>query len=78
MVSPVSPKSKAHHPPDIWLTCVDDTFKEFQENEVAYFTHHLNSMDENINFTVEPEQDSTLDFLDTCMKDEGSTRLIHI
>ena len=38
-----------------------------QESEVEHFTHHLNSMGENIKFTVEPEQDNTLAFLDTCM-----------
>ena len=29
-----------------------------QESEVEHFTHHLNSMDENIKFTAEPEQDN--------------------
>ena len=58
MGSPVSPENKAPHYPDMWLRYVHDTFKELQESEVAHFTHHLNSMDENISFTVEPEQDS--------------------
>ena len=39
---------EAPHPPDIWLRYVDDTFTVLQENEVEHFTHHLNSMDENI------------------------------
>ena len=78
MGSPVSLERKAPHPPDIWLTCVDDTFTVLQESEVAHFTHNLNSMDENITSTVDPEQGSMLAFLETCMKDDGSTRLIYI
>ena len=58
---------KAPHPPDIWLRYVDDTFTVLQESEVEHFTHHLNSMDENIKFMVEPEQDNTLAFLNTCI-----------
>ena len=58
MGSPVSQENTAPHPPDMWLTYVDDTFKELHESEVAHFTHLLNSMDENISFSVEPEQDS--------------------
>ena len=41
---------EAPHPPDIWLRYVDDTFTVLQESEVEHFTHHLNSMDENIKF----------------------------
>ena len=68
---------EAPHPPDIWLKYVDDTFTVLQESEVEHFTHHLNSMDENIKFTVEQEQDNTLVFLDTCicLKDDGSTKV---
>ena len=78
MDSPVSTERKAPHPPDMWLRYVDDTFRELQESEVAHFTHLLNSMDENIKFTVEPEQDSMLDFLNKliCLKDDGSTKVI--
>ena len=68
---------EAPHPPDIWLRYVDDTFTVLQESEVEHFTHHLNSMDENIKFTVEPEQDNTLAFIDTCvfLNDDGSTKV---
>ena len=68
---------EAPRPPDIWLRYVDDTFTMLQESEVEYSTHHLNSMDENIKFTVEPEQDNTLAFLDTCicLKYDGSTKV---
>ena len=68
---------EAPHPPDIWLRYVDDTFTVLQESEVEHFTYHLNSMDENIKFTVKPEQDNTLAFLDTRvrLKDDGSTKV---
>ena len=68
---------EAPHPLDIWLRYVDDTFTVLQESEVEHFTHHLNSMDENIKFTVKPEQDNTLAFLDTRvrLKDDGSTKV---
>ncbi|KAI0224560.1 hypothetical protein LSAT2_024435 [Lamellibrachia satsuma] len=49
---------EAPHPPDIWLRYVDDTFTVLQESKVEHFTHHLNSVDENIKFTIEPEQDN--------------------
>ena len=69
--------TEAPHPPDIWLRYVDDTFTVLQESEVEHFTHHLNSMNENIKYTVEPEQDNTLAFLDTCvcLNDDGSTKV---
>ena len=68
---------EAPHPPDIWLRYVEDTFTVLQESEVEHFTHHLNSMDENFKFTLEPEQDNTIAFLDTsiCLKDDGSTKV---
>ena len=64
-------------PPYIWLRYVDDTFTVLQETEVEQFTQHLNSMDDNIKFTVEVEQNITLAFLDTCvcLKDDGSTKV---
>ena len=56
---------------------VDDTFTVLQETEVEQFTQHLNSMDDNIRFTVEAEQINTLGFLDTCicLMDDGPTKV---
>ena len=63
--------------PYIWLRYVDDTFTVLQETEVEQFTQHLNSMDGNVKFTVEVEQNNTPGFLDTCvcLKDDGSTKV---
>lgn len=64
------------HPPDIWLRYVDDTLTVLQGSEVEQFTHHLNPMNNNIKFTVEPEHDNTLDTcICICLKDDGSTNV---
>ena len=55
------------HPLYIWFTYVDDAFTVLQESEVEQFTQYPNSMDDNIKFTVEVEQNNTLAFLDTCI-----------
>ena len=68
---------ETHHPQDIRLRYLDDTFTVLQESEVEHFTHHLNSIPENIKFMVEPEQNNTLASLDTCtcLKDDRSTKV---
>ena len=59
----------------ISLRCVDDTFTIPQESEVEQFTRHLNYVDDNIKFIVEVEENNTPAFLDTCLKDDGSTKM---
>ena len=41
------------------------------------FTEHINSIDPHIKFTIEPEKDSKLPFLDLCtyILDDGSTKI---
>ncbi|XP_038071191.1 uncharacterized protein LOC119740058 [Patiria miniata] len=69
--------STAPTPPNRWNRYVDDTFVEIQELAIQNFTQHINSFDSNIRFTMEPETDSKLPFLDTCVhiKSDGSTKV---
>ena len=72
--------STAPHPPppSLWLRYVDDTFTVLHEYNVEEFTEHINSNDPHIKFTIEPEKDSKLPFLDLCthILDDGSTKII--
>ena len=55
----------APRPPSLWLRYVDDMFVVIHEYDVESFTNHINSIDPHIKFTIEPEKDSHLPFLDT-------------
>ena len=61
----------------MWLRYVDDTFTVFHEYDVEEFTEHITSIDPHIKFTIEPEKDSKLPFLDLCthILDDGSTKI---
>ncbi|KAK2147713.1 hypothetical protein NP493_3394g00000 [Ridgeia piscesae] len=65
-------------PPSLWLRYVDDTFTVLHEYDVEEFTEHINSNDPHIKFTIEPEKDSKLPFLDLCthILDDGCTKII--
>ena len=69
--------STAPHPPSLWLRYVDDTYVRIHEYDVEGFTRHINSIDDNIKFTIEPETNSKLPVLDLCthILDDGSTKL---
>ena len=54
----------------LWVRFVDDTFVIWSHgrNEVNEFLTHLNSLRENIQFTMELEEDGKLPFLDVMVR----------
>jgi len=57
--------STATNPPKWWFRYVDDSHCCLKKNNVESFHLHLNSMNTNIKFTIEQENDAGLSFLDT-------------
>ena len=57
--------STAAHPPKWWYRYVDDSHVCLKKDHVQEFHDHLNSIDPNIQFTKEIEEDNRLSFLDT-------------
>ena len=52
-------------PPKVWKRFVDDSFAIIKKSAVLSFHDTLNSIDPNINFTIEHEQNGQIAFLDT-------------
>ena len=52
-------------PPKIWKRYVDDRFVMIKKHSVASFHDTLNSIDPKIAFTIEPENNGQIPFLDT-------------
>ena len=55
-------------PPQFWKRYVDDTFTVIPEEMVSAFHEHLNSIDSNIQFTIEKESNCVLPFLDVLIE----------
>ncbi|XP_072039137.1 uncharacterized protein [Amphiura filiformis] len=55
----------APHPPLWWFRYVDDTHCKLKKCHSQEFTDHLNSLDKDIKFTTEGEENDSLAFLDT-------------
>jgi len=55
----------APHPPGWWFRYVDDTHCKIKRCFAHEFTEHLNSLDPDIKFTTEAEDNNSIAFLDT-------------
>ncbi|XP_041430610.1 LOW QUALITY PROTEIN: uncharacterized protein LOC121397622 [Xenopus laevis] len=62
--------------PTHWFRYVDDTWVTIRSNEVAAFTEHINSVDNNIKFTREDVHENKLAFLDCliCIQEGGNLK----
>ena len=67
----------APHPPLWWFRFVDDTHCKLKKCYSQEFTDHLNSLDPDIKFTTEGEENKTLAFLDTLtvIQPDGSIKV---
>ena len=67
----------APHPPRWWFRFVDDSHTCLLKDYVSEFHDHLNSINPNVQFTVEKETESKLAFLDT-MTTRDNTNTIQV
>ena len=69
----------AHHPPKWWFRYVDDSHTCLKREHVNEFHQHLNSINPNIQFTVELEDttEQGLPFLDTITTRSGTRGHYH-
>ena len=66
----------APHPPSLWKKFVDNTFVILEAQYKDEFFHHINSMDDNIKFTVETTKaDGSMPLLDTLVTPQSDGSL---
>ena len=60
--------TSAPHSPRVVMRYVDDTFVVINKDHAQQFTDHINSLNQHIKFTNDPETEGTLPYLDTLAK----------
>ena len=66
----------AQNPPSFWRRFVDDTLTIIKSSQIDNFLHHLNSIDQNIQFTKEDSRpDGSMPFLDILITPEKNGSL---
>ena len=56
------------HPPKVWERFVDGVYSILKRTHLKIFFQHINSLHQNIKFTMEEESNGELAFLDTLLK----------
>ena len=70
--------STSTSPPSLWRRFVDDTFVIIKKAQKASFISHINSIDENIQFTMEDSRaDGSIPFLDTLVNSMSRWQFEH-
>ncbi len=64
----IEAKIMAQYRPRLWLRYVDDTFVIINRNDLEHFHTIINSMNANMKFSREEEQNSQLPFLDVLVQ----------
>ena len=66
----------ALHPPKVWERFVDDVYSILKCTHLENFFHHINSLHQNIKFTMEEESNGELAFLDTLERNNGEISVL--
>ena len=53
------------HPPKVWEEFIDGVYAILKRTQLEIFLHHINSLHQSMNFTMEKESNGELAFLDT-------------
>lgn len=71
--------SSYNFPPKFWKRYVDDVCMALKKDQIQLFIHHLKSLEESINFTVELESNNKTCIFGhknrTLMKNKGSQKV---